>query len=407
MITETHWKFNFGAILIAQTLAMMGFSMSMPIVPLFYADEIGITDPAKLKIWVGITQSFSSITLAIFAPIWGRLADVFSRRAMLLRAMIGGAFVVSLMSLVQHPWQLLVLRTIQGCLTGTVAAATVLIAGITPAASLAFALGMLQTGMATGNSLGPLAGGLITDFAGHRFAFLGTGITLAISALLVLFFVHDPQESAQEKIDKEKNRSTKKLMPDFKIILSSNAIFALLVVSFAIQVANSTANPILPLFLRDIVDGSMYRNYVGSATGIVLGLGAFAAAIAALLSGKFSMRIGYWKTLIVCLALACIIIVPQAFVKNLFQLTVIHFIASFFIGAAMPVLQAMLATNCKKGNQGSVFGLNSAVASTGAAIGPVIGSAAAMAGYRAVFPITALILGAASVLLIHKTKKRA
>jgi DHA1 family multidrug resistance protein-like MFS transporter len=120
------WKTSFTALLIAETLAMIGFGLSLPVIPLFLEEEIGITDPVKLKVWVGLIQSSAAVTLAIFAPIWGRLADVYSRRAMLLRAMFGGTLVFSLMAFVNSPWQLLVLRSLQGCLTGTVAAATVL-----------------------------------------------------------------------------------------------------------------------------------------------------------------------------------------------------------------------------------------------------------------------------------------
>ena len=165
------WKANYIALLIAETLAMMGFGLSFPVIPLFLEEDIGITDPVKLKAWVGLIQSSAAITLAIFAPIWGHLADIFSRRAMLLRAMFGGAIVISLMTFVNSPWQFLVLRSIQGCLTGTVAAATVLVAAISPASQVAFALGLLTTGIAVGNSLGPLVGGVISDFLGYRVAF--------------------------------------------------------------------------------------------------------------------------------------------------------------------------------------------------------------------------------------------
>jgi hypothetical protein len=62
-------------------------------------------------------------------------------------------------------------RAMQSCLTGT-AAATVLTAGIAPTAKIAFTLGLLQTGVATGNTIGPLIGGVLADFLviGSRFS---------------------------------------------------------------------------------------------------------------------------------------------------------------------------------------------------------------------------------------------
>lgn len=51
---------------------------------------------------------------------------------MLLRATLAGSLMLGLMGLVTSPWQLLLLRLLQGSLTGTVAAATVLVSATAP-----------------------------------------------------------------------------------------------------------------------------------------------------------------------------------------------------------------------------------------------------------------------------------
>ncbi|MDR2842231.1 MAG: MFS transporter, partial [Spirochaetaceae bacterium] len=207
-LTGKSWKTNYGAVLIAETFAMIGFSCSMPVIPLFLGGEIGIKNEEELKLWNGAIQSCSAVALAVFAPIWGKLADNYSRRAMLMRAMFAGSIFVSLISFARRPWQILVLRTIQGSLTGTISAATVLTVGIVPVSSLAIALGMLQTGIAAGNTIGPLIGGVITDFLGHRAAFLATGIFLFSAGLIVTFGVHEDKTiiSTQAKTKKEKRK---------------------------------------------------------------------------------------------------------------------------------------------------------------------------------------------------------
>ena len=276
---------------------MIGFGISSPVIPLFLEEDIGIADPVKLKIWVGLINSSAAITIAIFAPIWGHLADVYSRRAMLLRAMFGGALIISLMTFVNSPWQLLVLKGIQGCLTGTIAAATVLTAGITPAAKVAFALGLLQTGIAAGNSLGPLVGGLISDFLGHRAAFFSTGLTLALAGFIVLKWVDSDKRPPVEG----KTRKFS-LIPDIRPITGSPLLISLMLVNLGVQAANTAATPMLPLFLKSLVIDTTEPVYIASSTGIVMGIGAAFAALAAVLVGKFSTRIGYGKTLFFCLA---------------------------------------------------------------------------------------------------------
>jgi DHA1 family multidrug resistance protein-like MFS transporter len=397
------WKANFIALLLAETLAIMGFSLSSPVIPLFLEEEIGIVDPVKLKTWVGLINSCASLTLALFAPIWGHLADTYSRRAMLLRAMFGGAFVISFMTIANSPWQLLVLKTIQGCLTGTVAAATVLTASIAPAAQVALVLGLLQTGIAVGNSLGPLIGGVVSDFLGHRAAFFGTGLTLALAGLIVLKWVDN------DKRPRPETKAAKlKLIPDVKPIAASPLLITMMLITFGTNAAVSIANPMLPLFVKELVKkASEVPEFIGSSTGIVFGVAAASTALAAVLVGKFSNRIGYWTTLIICLSAGAIMTLPQAFVVSVSQLMILKAFSSFFIGGTSPVINAIIAVSSKKEHQGTVYGFNSSVASAGAAIGPIIGSVVAMLSYRAVFPATAIILGVSFWLALRRRKLKA
>ena len=70
--------------------------------------------------------------MAIFSPIWGGLADRYGRKLMVERAMFGGAVLMGAMGFVQNVQQLVILLTLQGCLTGTIAAATTLVASSIP-----------------------------------------------------------------------------------------------------------------------------------------------------------------------------------------------------------------------------------------------------------------------------------
>ena len=48
------YRASYIALLIAETLAIMGFGLSFPVIPLFLEEDIGISDPVKLKVWVGL-----------------------------------------------------------------------------------------------------------------------------------------------------------------------------------------------------------------------------------------------------------------------------------------------------------------------------------------------------------------
>ena len=157
----------------------------MPIIPL-YIHELVVRGSAEVAWWAGLIQSAAAIALAVFAPIWGFLSDRLGKRTMLLRAMVGGIAVVGLMSLITNPWQLLILRILQGCLTGTVTAATVLLAAIAPREAAGRTQGTLTTVIFVGNSVGPLAGGVVADLLGLRFTFLATALLLVTTTTILL-----------------------------------------------------------------------------------------------------------------------------------------------------------------------------------------------------------------------------
>ena len=284
------------------------------------------------------------------------------------------------------------MKSIQGCLTGTVAAATVLTAGISPAAQMAFTLGLLQTMIAVGNSLGPLVGGILADLAGYRVAFFCTGVTLALSGLVVLKWVDKDKRPAADTAQKKIT-----LLPDIKPIKSSPMLITMMLVTFGLHAGSNVTAPMLPLFLKSLISTvSEGPSYVGSSTGIVLGVGAACTALAAVIVGKYSSRLGYWPTLIFCLCAAAVFTIPQTFVTNVYQLTVFRAISCFFIGGATPVINAIIAVTADKQYQGTVYGVNSSISSAGNALGPMIGSAAAMLSYRVMFLASALIFGLAA-----------
>jgi MFS transporter, DHA1 family, multidrug resistance protein len=394
------WKRTFYAVCGAEVLAITGFNTSIPILP-FYIQDLGVTDTAAVNVWVGACATAVAVSLAVFAPIWGRLADSYGKRLMLLRAMIGGAVVMALMGVVTAPWQLLVLRAFQGALTGTVAAATVLVAGISPKEHAGWSLGLLTTAVYVGGSMGPALGGVISDLLGHRVCFFVTGGLLAAAAALILRFVpRDPPSVRAE------GPAWRNALPDFTPLLASRSLAALLILSGVVQVATSIVSPILPLFIQSITPSGVP---VATMTGLILGLGALAGALAAAGLGRVSYRIGYQRTLNLCLLGALATTVPQAFVSTAWQLLALRVLGGAFFGGTMPAVNALIALRAERGKQGSVFGLSSSINSTGAAVGPMIGAVIATGfGYPATFYGMAamLVLTAAGSLTLVRRQRQ-
>lgn len=390
------WITSFNALWIAELCAIIGFSTSNPIIPL-YLTELGIHDPVALNWWTGAINGMSSLALAIFAPIWGALADSYGRKIMLLRAMIGGAIIMGLLAVTTSPWQVLALKILQGCITGTIAAATVLTASLVPSAQVGYRLGLLQMGVFIGNSLGPMLGGLITDLAGARVNFIATAALLSVAAYIVMKNVTEEFTPAPKTESLWKNA-----VPDFSVLGSNSALLTLMVVIFFIQFANSVASPLIPLIVLDMthtIEG------MGSISGLIIGVASIAGALGAVLAGKVSGKIGYGKVLLVCIVGAFVFYLPQGFATRPWHLVMFRFLSGFFMGGTMPAANALIALQAERKKQGAIYGISSAMSSGGNAIGPAFGALAASSiGYPAVFFTTTILLGALGLWVGSKTQ---
>jgi len=394
-----NWKRTFYAILAAQVITIAAFDVSMPIIP-FYLQELGARGIAEVNFWNGLTQAGAAIMLAIFSPIWGSLADYYGRKKMLLRATLGGCVVLGLLALATAPWHVFALRMIQGCLTGTVAAATVLTSSVVPEKKVGFCLGVLTTSIFVGAATGPLLGGLISDYVGHRANFLVTSFLLFISALIILLFVREdftPVKGTQGFL--------KKAMPDLSVITSIPSLMPLFLILFTIQLSGSIVNPVVPLYIQWLTPDA---EKVATVTGIILSFSALASALSAAIIGSVSDRFGYRRTLALCMIGAIVFYVPQGLVSGWIGLFIFRIIGGIFLGGTMPSVNALLAQRTPREKRGAVFGLSASFSSTGNATGPAIGAvAAASAGYRSVFFITAALLTLAGISMALRKKNEA
>jgi len=69
-------------------LAMIAMSAVIPFLPMFIR-ELGITRDVEERQWSGLVFAAPFFTSLIASPVWGALADRYSRKAMVVRAVIG------------------------------------------------------------------------------------------------------------------------------------------------------------------------------------------------------------------------------------------------------------------------------------------------------------------------------
>ena len=379
------WKRNLYVIWIAELVAIAGFAVIFPFLP-YFVQELGITELHQVELWSGALFATQALTMAIFAPIWGSVADRYGRKLMVQRAMFGGAVVLAAMGFVENVWQLAILRAIQGMLTGTVPAATTLVASSTPRERSGYALGLLQMAVWTGASIGPLLGGLVADTWGYRAAFWVTGSFLFLAGLTVWRFVEEDFEPPSRD-EKGPNGG---FWDGLKLVIHDRGLVSLFSIRFLVRTAVRLMGPVLPLFIQSLVPPTAR---VASITGLISGVRAATGAIGAVTLGRASDRLGYRRVLLTCAVGTAILYVPQFFVSNPWQLLVLQGAVGLVMSGVLASISALLANLAPEGRQGAVYGVDSSVVSMANALGPMLGaSVAATVGLRASFLLTAGIL---------------
>jgi DHA1 family multidrug resistance protein-like MFS transporter len=391
-----NWRRNLYAIFLAQALAIVAFSLRAPFLP-FFLDDLGLHDTDDQALWSGLINSFGAGTMAITAPIWGVMADRYGRKPMLMRAQFAAFVTIGLMGLATEPWHLLALRMIEGMFTGTVTAATALVAASTPKERLGFGLGLIQTAVFSGSAFGPLLGGLLADGIGFRATFgVASGMMLS-GGLVTLFLVRERFTPVARAADVKRGGGWK--------LLTAPVLLGLTLVLVAVRFASSAVQPIMPLFVEQLADG--VTSDASSLAGVTLGVLGVTSAISSVYLGRQGDKRGHRLILLWCLAGSGLVYLPMALTQHPWQLIALQALFGVFAGGTIPAANALLANTTAPERRGMVFGLMASATSVGGFIGPLAGAGlAAAVGFRATFVCCGLLVLGVLAFLAWTARRR-
>lgn len=379
-----HWRRTLYAIWLAQTLTIIGFSLRTPFLPFFLSD-LGATSFEQQALWSGLINAGGPAMMALAAPVWGIIADRHGRKPMVLRSMFAGAVTISLMAVAQSPWHLLALRIAEGALTGTVIASTTLVAATMPRDRMGYGLGLMQMAIFSGSSVGPLIGGVLGEALGYRPTFVLSGSLLFIAGWIVLFLV---QENFQRPAPTARDAPARG--NSMRALLLGQAMLSMVLVLFGLRLASGAIQPILPLFVDHLHQGS---GSASSLAGLTLGVMGLTSAVAAVVLGRVGDKIGQRGVLIVTALLSGLLYFPQAMAQSVTQLIVLQALFGIAAGGVLPTANAIVANLTPAERRGAVYGFTATATSLGGFAGPLGGAAlAAAVDIRATFVVTGMLM---------------
>ncbi|MWV42167.1 MFS transporter [Paenibacillus sp. HJL G12] len=389
------WKRNLIVCWFGMFVTGVGMSQIAPILPL-YVQQLGVNNAESVAQFSGIAFGITFIISAIFSPIWGKAADKFGRKPMLLRASLGMAVVVGCMGFAHNVYVLIGLRLLQGAITGYSTACTTLIATQTDQEHAGYALGTLSTANIAGSLLGPTIGGFIAENFGLQNSFFITGLLMMIAFVTTLLFV-------KENFVRE-NKKTLSIKEIWHTVPEKSLTITLFVTFFVLTVALYSVEPIITVYITKL---SSHSGHIALLAGLAFSASGLANIIAAPRLGKLSDRIGAHKVIFAALIAAGILFIPQAFVQNPWQLMVLRFLFGLTAAGLVPSVNILIKKITPNALTGRVFGFNMSAGYLGVFGGAVLGGqVAAWFSIRDVFFITSALLLLNAVWVYFKVYKK-
>ena len=384
-----YWRRNLVICVIGSFTTLVSLSLLLPFLPL-YVQQLGVTSPAAVVQWSGVAFGATFLGTAVTAPIWGRLADRYGRKPMLVRAAIGMAIVMSLIGIAHSVVELVVLRLMAGLIGGYASAAIVMIGTQAPRERAGWALGILSTGALTGSLVGPLVGGFLPTWIGIRGTFFAGGAMIAAAALLTIVLVRE--DFHPESDAKRKNvGSSAPTNPTNRIVTA-----ALLLTAMMVLLANMSIEPIITVYIAHL---NVPTDRLARTAGIVMACSAFGSILTAARLGALADRIGSWNVIIGCLVATGLVMVPQAFVTHWWQLAALRGLMGMTIAGLLPSIAKLVRHSVDDRNSGKMLGYLQSAQFSGQVVGPLIGAQIGVhLGLHSVFFVTGSLLVACAAL---------
>lgn len=378
------WEKNLWACWFGVFIVSSGMSQFAPILPL-YIEHLGVRDAAAIAQWSGIVFGSNFISLAIFSPIWGRLADKYGRRAMILRASLWLSVIMACMGFVTNVYQLAGLRILQGALSGFQSASITLVATQTPREKAGWALGVLFSGQVGGTLLGPFFGGYLSEIVGYRGQFIGIGAMCFVAFLVSFLFINEKTVVRSQKTSTF--REVWHRLPNHQVTV------CLFITTFILQLALMSIQPIITVYIIQLSSDS---SRIALVAGAVFAASGLASILSASRLGKLSDRIGSQKVLLAALIVAGVTFIPQAFVTAPWQLGVLRFLLGIVIAGLLPSINNLIKQNTPESISGQIFGYNQTSQYLGMFSGSIVGGQMAAA-----FSIRFVLLFTGALLLLN------
>lgn len=381
---SVHWRRNLAVCMFGSFTTIIAMTLLLPFLPL-YVEQLGVKDHAAIVQWSGAAYGATFLSAALVAPLWGRLADRYGRKPMLIRASLGMAVAMALIGVAGNVWQLVGLRLLAGLLGGYASGSMVLVATQTPKERTGWALGTMSSAIMAGNLVGPLVGGALPPLIGIRATFFAAGAVIFVAFLATAFLVRE-EKKPRAAAARAAEAASWSAVPD------KGPLVAMLFTGMLLMLANMSIEPIITVYVATLVEDPAR---VTMTAGLVMSAAALGSILSASRLGRLADRVGHWNVIVGCLAVSALLLIPQAFVSAGWQLVALRFLMGLSLGGLLPCIASVIRHSVPEQVAGNMLGYSTSAQYVGQVAGPLVGGfVGGHVGMRAVFIGTSVLMAA-------------
>lgn len=333
-----------------------------------------------------------TIMLGVMALIIGPVSDKVGRRRILLLGCCSLAITLYLHAVADSFFSLLTMRALAGASAGMLSGAAVAYVGdYFPYEKRGWANGWVVSGVAVGQIIGIPAGKFLANTFGFKWPFLMFAITMTLSAILVWFFVPQPD------VERDTSRlSVSSVFLRYVNLFRKPEVFAATVVYFLMFLSLGLYVIFFPTWLEDVVGLSAWD------IQILFVVGGIANVLASPVAGKLSDRVGRKPLIVVsCIGLGLIMIATTYFVTNAVFAYVMFAMAMIMFALRFSPLQSLMTALVTSERRGMLMSLAIAIGQVGMGIGSAMaGPAFTHYGYVSNTYLGAVAIFAMAVIVV-------
>jgi MFS family permease len=345
---------------------------------------------AQVPAWIAAISSLGWIIALPLAPLWGVLADRYSRKAVIVRSAVIEAIIFAGWALSTDPLTALVFRSLNGFVLGNTGVMLAVQASTTPKQRLGLAVGIVAAGSPAGRAVGPILGALLVHLVDVRGMLLfDAGLSLVMAVLLTVV-IHEG-----ERVKPADLRVLSLLRGAIAEIASRPLVWRLFLATAVTQIGLWTYLPYAPIYIARLSPGDTV-----TAVGIVLSAVGLGTAIASPLWGLAMPRFGHVAVLNLTSVGSALALATVGFSHNVVLFAAALVASGVFAAAILTASMAVMAATVSPERRGAVLGQILFPFYLGGVIGPLIGVGAFGAGQPVVFGIAAVLSLAPLIVLL-------